>query len=135
MTFHRHLFHSALPATHSFFSHAAFLLSSFPSCCLVAAFTVQLPSMSTEQASQGSGTSNPDGTPVTNPPANAPTNNASAQKPPEPLTLDQAFELFDKLMEKSEERIRQSIATTLPHTLLIRLPPSSASPRTSTTRG
>jgi hypothetical protein len=51
-------------------------------------------------------------------PASTNANAVSASKQSsgnDPLTVDQAFELFDKLLERSEERVRKSIQTTLPH--------------------
>jgi hypothetical protein len=52
-----------------------------------------------------------------NPPSTSNLAAASAKKPSgdDPLTVDQAFELFDKLLERSEERVRKSIQTTLPN--------------------
>jgi hypothetical protein len=52
-----------------------------------------------------------------NPPSTSNPAAVYAKKPSgdDPLTVDQAFELFDKLLERSEERVRKSIQTTLPN--------------------
>jgi hypothetical protein len=50
-------------------------------------------------------------------PEHAPVNNTAARSSDDkdqPLTVNQAFELFDKLLQKSEDRFRSTIQKSLP---------------------